>query len=233
MAPNVWWANGHYYEYISTGRTWANAKTAANDASHQGLAGYLATVTSADENSFIYWDSGNNYDTIPNRAWLGAKWDTSTNNWKWVNGPEDGTVFRGNNAVFQAYNNWNGGEPNGGDNPAHYVSMWGPNSGGTWDDDKNGRSIGYIIEYGLNAPQFTVGLTGTPINGIEGVTPARFRITADRNVPSDYYDARNTDTNTNALIKIPLTFGGTAQLDVDYTVSYSNGLGYASTHQRY
>jgi hypothetical protein len=106
MAPNVWWANGHYYDYVSTAIYWDAALTAANAASHQGLAGYLATVTSADENSFIYWDSDNNYATIPDRAWLGAKWDTSTNNWKWVNGPENGTVFRQNSAVFQGrYNN--------------------------------------------------------------------------------------------------------------------------------
>jgi len=54
MAPNVWWGNGHYYDYISTARSWTDAKTAAEAASHQNLAGYLATITNGDENSFIY-----------------------------------------------------------------------------------------------------------------------------------------------------------------------------------
>ena len=233
MAPSVYWGNGHYYEYVSTAIDWDNAKAAANAASHNGLAGYLATVTSADENDFIYNKSYNNYTQIPNRAWLGAMWDTSTNNWKWVEGPDNGIVFRSNNSVYQGrYNNWSGGGPNGGARFSYYVVMWGPqaNNEGTWDDDNKNTNRAYIREFGIAGPQFTVGLSGTPINGIEGITPAKFRITADRNVPSDYYDARNTDTNTNALIKIPLTFGGTARLNVDYTVSYSNGLGYAGTN---
>ena len=99
--------------------------------------------------------------------------------------------------------------------------MW--RSDGKWDDTNNKKN--YITEYGWSGPQFTVGLTGTPINGIENSNAARFTITANKYVPNDYYDVRNTDGNTNALINIPLTFGGTAILDVDYTVSYSNGLG--------
>ncbi len=94
---------------------------------------------------------------------------------------------------------------------------------GKWDD--LGQQRDYITEYGWSGPQFTVGLTGTPINGIENGNAARFTITANKYVPNDYYDVRNTDGNTNALINIPLTFGGTATLGVDYTVSYSNGLG--------
>jgi len=228
MAPSVYWANGHYYEYISTSIQWDAAYTAANAATHQGLAGYLATITNANENSFIYNKSNNNHTAIPDRAWLGAKWgNNNASNWQWVNGPENGTIFRPNSTGL--YNNWNGGEPGGG-NGFNKVLMWGPNYGGTWDDDRGDRDRAYIIEYGVAGPQFTVGLSGTPINGIEGVTPAKFRISADRNVPSDYYDAQNSDSNTNALIKIPLTFGGTAQLNVDYTVSYSNGLGYAGSN---
>ncbi|WP_341882713.1 LamG-like jellyroll fold domain-containing protein [Synechococcus sp. UW140] len=99
--------------------------------------------------------------------------------------------------------------------------MW--RSDGKWDDTNNKKN--YITEYGWSGPQFTVGLTGTPINGIENSNASRFTITANKYVPNDYYDVRNTDGNTNALINIPLTFGGTATLGVDYTVSYSNGLG--------
>ena len=95
MAPTVYWGNGHYYEYISTGKYWSDAKTAADAATYQNLAGYLATITNADENSFIY-NKSNNFSQITNRAWLGARWDTTSNpnNWKWVDGPETGTVFR-------------------------------------------------------------------------------------------------------------------------------------------
>ena len=114
MAPSVYWANGHYYEYISTSIQWDAAYTAANAATHQGLAGYLATITNADENSFIYNKSNNNHTAIPNRAWLGAKFgNNNASNWQWVNGPENGTVFRPTSTGL--YNNWNGGEPGGGD----------------------------------------------------------------------------------------------------------------------
>lgn len=55
---------GHYYEVVSDSVTWKTPKGAAEDRSHLWLEGYLATITSQQE------------DDIQNRftseAWIGA-----------------------------------------------------------------------------------------------------------------------------------------------------------------
>ena len=226
MAPTVYWGNGHYYEYVPSNQYWGSVEYDARQRSHQGLQGYLATVTSAGENEFIQQRSNNNA-AIAGDAYLGGFWVNNNRTWSWKTGPENGSWFWENNAAVTGwYSNWQAAGRNGdGSQGADALQMWANNGSNTgkWDDTNSKHN--YITEYGWSGPQFTVGLTGTPINGIENGTAARFTITANKFVPSDYYDVRNTDGNTNALISIPLTFGGTATLGVDYTVSYSNGLG--------
>jgi hypothetical protein len=226
MAPTVYWGNGHYYEYVPSNQYWGSVEYDARQRSHQGLQGYLATVTSQGENDFIQQNSNNNA-AIAGDAYLGGFWVNNNRTWSWKTGPENGSWFWENNAAVTGwYSNWQAAGRNGdGSQGADALQIWANNGSNTgkWDDTNSKHN--YITEYGWSGPQFTVGLTGTPINGIENGTAARFTITADKFVASDYYDVRNTDGNTNALINIPITFGGTATLGVDYTVSYSNGLG--------
>lgn len=40
-------ANGHYYEAVTGSISWEDAKTAAESSTHGGIAGHLATITSA------------------------------------------------------------------------------------------------------------------------------------------------------------------------------------------
>ena len=51
-APQQWSGNGHWYEYISDALTWQEALVAAQGLSFNGMTGYLATLTSAEENRF-------------------------------------------------------------------------------------------------------------------------------------------------------------------------------------
>ena len=48
--------NGHWYEFVfaQSGFTFGQARAASLAASHMGMQGYLATVTSQAENDFIY-----------------------------------------------------------------------------------------------------------------------------------------------------------------------------------
>ena len=102
--------NGHYYKYVSRANTFANSATSSQSALHLaeatelfGVKGYLATVTTAQEQQFIYsYVSGNN-------IWIGASDDKDLLNsrasqsfanqaaaegkWYWVAGPEAGVKF--------------------------------------------------------------------------------------------------------------------------------------------
>ncbi|WP_374505542.1 T9SS type B sorting domain-containing protein [Flavobacterium sp.] len=134
--------NGHYYQYFpSLGITWSDAKTAASLKSFYGLQGYLATLTAADEAQLAGKQA-------PGTGWIGATDEAVEGVWKWVTGPEAGTIM--------SYANWNTGEPNNAGNEDYaHITAPGVGEPGSWNDLSNtGASSGsyqpkgYIVEYG-------------------------------------------------------------------------------------
>ena len=96
--------NDHYYTFIDNDDcTWTEAYDAARDMQYNGRQGYLATITSKTEDTFIYEASGGKV------GWLGSSrlmpsdkegnyynsFSTTafTDNWCWSCGPEIGTEF--------------------------------------------------------------------------------------------------------------------------------------------
>ena len=81
-------ANGHYYQVVDHGGdiTWSAAKTAAEASTLNGLSGYLASITTREENDFIDSKAGVN-------AWLGGTDSAAEGCWKWSGGPHDGKIF--------------------------------------------------------------------------------------------------------------------------------------------
>jgi len=72
----------HFYKYIAqNGITWLAAKAAAEASNYFGLQGYLATITSAEENLFI------SLKTL-GTGWIGASDAAVEGEWRWVTGPE-------------------------------------------------------------------------------------------------------------------------------------------------
>jgi len=72
----------HFYKYIpQNGITWTAAKAAAATSNYFGLQGYLATITSAEENLFI------SLKTL-GTGWIGASDAAVEGEWRWVTGPE-------------------------------------------------------------------------------------------------------------------------------------------------
>lgn len=163
--------NGHFYEYYSTSGSWTSAKSTAAGRSYFGQEGYLATITSQAENSFISVLIGQN-------SWIGcsdnysqlnsalgytafASQSASDGNYYWVAGPERGMKISAANAwasggiaaVSGVYNNWSSGEPN--DWPGYSTSNPGEEDyghmytgSGSWNDFANSQSIGSVFEYG-------------------------------------------------------------------------------------
>jgi len=135
-------ANGHLYEsiWVPEKLTWDEAKALA-----EARGGYLATITSAEENEFLF-------QSFPEASrlsfwgyWLGGIQpadspvpdDPPTAGWEWVTGePFD-------------YTNWADGEPNDCDCQnfkEDALQFWGNN--GTWNDiPREFRFQGLLVEY--------------------------------------------------------------------------------------
>lgn len=157
--PRRWSGNGHYYEVISapTGLTWDDARVAA-----RLRGGYLATLTSAEENAFVhsliagtpgYW---NTLGTAPSQTsggpWIGLYQTNGApepaGGWTWITGEP-----------YQ-YSNWGTNRPNNLDGIENYGQFWGlglTNYAPTWNDLPNDplqlqaviapRPVAYVVEY--------------------------------------------------------------------------------------
>ena len=153
------------------GITWSDAKNLADASTYFGLQGYLATILSEEESVI-------SAEQISGTGWIGASDEEREGEWKWVTGPEAGTLFW--NGDFNGgpapdpdgnpyYSNWNNNEPNnsGNEDYAHITdnSVGIP---GSWNDLPNagGPGVyepkGYIVEYG--------GTPGDPVLNISTST---------------------------------------------------------------
>ena len=136
--------NGHFYRPISTGAFYNNAKAAAAATTFKGQTGYLVTITSADEDAFIY-------NNVPqSQIWFALSDVAQEGYWRIDAGPENGTLIKTANGQYAGnlpgqYNNWAGGEPNNSGGEHYAVTKW---NGSQWNDLPNNFSCPYVIEYG-------------------------------------------------------------------------------------
>ncbi|MEC0201067.1 S-layer homology domain-containing protein [Paenibacillus lautus] len=161
-------ANSHFYKYLNKGTsiTWDAAKAEAEKSNYFGRKGYLVTITSLEENTFVQ-------EKTLGIGWIGAK-DFERNSgsdpivtgdWRWVTGPEglednekglkfyQGYIKSGHTGqpVNNMYTNWDGGEPNDYNGTEFVAHIFGPDDKpGKWNDysPNNASVTGYIVEYG-------------------------------------------------------------------------------------
>lgn len=145
MASTFKFGNSEYTLVQSSGIQWEDARIAAEAA-----GGHLATVTSAEENSFF---KSVVFKDLSKAYWLGAfqtgdeDRQTPTANWNWVTGEQ------------WAYTDWSSVEPNNSRLNEIYLSA-DSRYNFKWNDegaDVAGQINGYVIEKPLSAP--------TPIPG--------------------------------------------------------------------
>ena len=111
--------NGHKYQAFNVHMTWTEAKKYC-----ESLGGYLATITSAEEQAALELFKGN--------YWLGATDVENEGVWKWVTDE------------IWSYENWLKGEPNN-SGDEHYLVIWLD----TWNDLclNSGEQSGFICEW--------------------------------------------------------------------------------------
>ena len=133
--PMEWSGNHHWYDVVVDPVSWTTARTNA-----EALGGYLATITSAEEDTFLD-DSGLLDSWVGLGPWLGGSDAASEGTWEWVTPPSPESW---------SWTNWYSGEPNdltGED----YLHILQPSVSGTqWNDANNNVSAGllsYVVEY--------------------------------------------------------------------------------------
>lgn len=106
--PIQWSSNSHYYEAVfAPYLSWTSARAAAEAASYLGSNGHLATITSQEENDFIF----NQLAIEEKPYWLGGFQTRDAvepaGKWQWVN--NEGFFWDDAPLLFA---NWSDGEPN-------------------------------------------------------------------------------------------------------------------------
>lgn len=151
--PEASGGNGHWYQYVPsisifTGFSFEFARNAALASTHAGLPGYLATITSPQEQAFIndafgflvgFGASGT--------AWLGASDAAVEGEWRWLDGPEAGQLL--------GYTNWRQNHPvnhaGAEDFDLMALSIFAvspPTTYGWISSPPGNLALGYIVEYG-------------------------------------------------------------------------------------
>lgn len=128
-------ANGHCYDRLPTAVYWLAA-----EAQCEALGGYLVTLTSQDENDFVYT---NLIHTAPDSGWGGATDVAQEGTWAWITGEAWG------------YTNWASGEPNNQSNE-DYLSL--SKQFGAWNDHQPNSAKFPVCEWEPVAEQCVDGV---------------------------------------------------------------------------
>jgi hypothetical protein len=193
--------NGHFYRPISSGTTYTNARAAALNTTFKGQQGYLVTITSADEDAFIF-------NNVPqSNIWFALTDEVTEGRWVIDAGPERGTVIKTSNGqltgnIVGQYNNWASGEPNDwGGNEDYAVTKW---NGSQWNDLGNGHNNPYVIEYGTwtnpDDATFTEFYTNSVIHSNGDVLRAQLNFDFGTNIDKTKFSAKLLAQSNNQYL---------------------------------
>jgi hypothetical protein len=224
--------NGHFYRPITTTATYTAARAASLLTTFKGQKGYLVTITSADEDAFIYAN-------VPQgNIWFALTDEVSEARWTIDAGPEKGTLIKINNGqlngnIVGQYNNWAGGEPNNSGDEDYAVTKWG--GGSQWNDLPNHFSNPYVIEYGTwynpDDATFTEFYTNSVTHSNGDMLRAQFNFEFGQSIDetkfttkllaqtnNQYLPTTNISRNINGLGRVDMTN------DLDTVKVYGTGV---------
>jgi hypothetical protein len=197
--------NGHFYRPITATNertTYTNARSRSLQTTFKGQTGYLVTITSADEDTFIF----NNVPAI--NVWFAATDEVIDGRWVIDAGPEKGTVMKTSNGQFAGniagvYNNWAQGEPNGVNGSENYaVAKW--NGAANWNDLSNNWNNPYVIEYGTwtnpDDATFTEFYTNSVIHSNGDVLRAQLNFDFGTNIDETKFSAKLLAQSNNQYL---------------------------------
>jgi hypothetical protein len=223
--------NGHFYRPISTGATYTNARILSEATTFKGQKGYLVTITSADEDLFIF-------NNVPQSSiWFALTDEETEGQWKIDAGPEKGTLIKTSNGqtagnIQGQYNNWAGGEPNNSGNEDYAVTKWG--GGSQWNDLPNNFSCAYVVEFGTwtnpDDQTFTEFYTNSVTHSNGEVLRASFNVDFGSNVDETKFTAKGytyTNNNWNVVNGTARQLSGLGKVDLTSlldTVKVANGV---------
>lgn len=167
-SPTKLVSNNHYYAFMKGPNSWQGALDAAATESFRGLGGYLATITSAVEDNFIY-----SYILAPlalpstsgNSVGLGASDAAVEGTWRWAAGPESGQVL--------IYKHWLSGQPDSGTRQNYLAYALGNTA---WEDVYADDSIspdafaGFVVEFGGLPASYVVTPSAISIEEGQSIT---------------------------------------------------------------
>lgn len=127
----------------------------------ESLGGHLATITSAEENAFLYaYIKSLGYQN----AYFGFTDSEKEGEWKWVT----------NEAV--SYTNWHSSEPNAESASEDWAMFYWKFSDGTWNDGGPSTIAGesqYICEWDVSAPAIITGFYPNEMVGVSRIQQLR------------------------------------------------------------
>ena len=164
--PVPFLVNNHYYQVVNDPNAiFNNVIVSANQMFYRGLSGYLASITTQAEQNFVA-------GLLPSgsiKYFIGGSDSTQEGVWRWVDGPEKGTL------LSSGFAKWNTYQPNGG--LSENALMITESNNFAWDDTTatkvlqvNNGSIGYVVEYGDLSPSFVIIPSTTSVSEGDSVT---------------------------------------------------------------
>jgi len=167
-SPVQFTANNHYYALLKGHSSWLSALNAAASESYRGLGGYLATVTSAAEDTFIY-NSVITPLSLPitdgYSIGLGATDAAVEGAWRWATGPEAGQVL--------VYQHWLSGQPDSGTRQNYLSYALGSSF---WEDMYPDASVdpqgyaGFVVEFGGLPASYVITPSASAIEEGQSIT---------------------------------------------------------------
>jgi hypothetical protein len=169
--------NGHEYYVSNFESTWNDAMY---NSSNFDPEAHLVTISSQEENDWIFWRTGGG-------VWIGFTDQYDEGNWEWVTGED------------VDYTNWDEGEPNN-DGEQHWAYMF---ETGQWDDLNDGP-MRFVYEIGetqdFELTNFEITINGGDVADIEAGESATVTIEFDDTGAEPYagmlalfYDANFND----------------------------------------